>query len=250
MNVLALRRLFDLDLDLTKVETWRGLFDYRSKDHRKFYPWTFAMNGQTARLETTRQIIVNLKIKRIIETGTYRGTTTEWFSQFRIPVETVEISYRYFAFSKARLANRQNVIVFRGSSVPFLKAKMSSATGALDDPLLFYLDAHWNDFLPLRDELGLIFTCCRNPVVIIDDFKVPDDPGYEYDNYGPDKALSLEFVAASKLPQLSCFFPSTPSDEETGARRGYVVLTSSESMALRLRTINLLREHFSRSVSY
>ena len=80
MNVLALRRLAELDLDLTKVETWKGLFDYRSKDHRKFYPWTFAMNGQTARLETTRQIIVNLKIERIIETGTYRGTTTEWMS--------------------------------------------------------------------------------------------------------------------------------------------------------------------------
>ena len=113
-------------------------------------------------------------------------------------------------------------------------------------PYYFVLMHTGMTFLPLRDELELIFARCRNPVVIIDDFKVPDDPGYGYDNYGPDQALTLEFVAASKLPEFSCFFPSTPSDEETGARRGYVVLTSSESMSLRLRMINLLREHFSR----
>jgi hypothetical protein len=243
MNVRSLRRLVKLHLDLTKFETWKGIFDYRSKDHRKFYPWTFAMNGQTARLETTRQIIFNLKIERVIETGTYRGTTTEWFSQFKIPVETVEISYRYFAFSKARLANAQNVNVFRGSSVPFLKTKTALATGTLDDSLLFYLDAHWNDYLPLREELELIFANFRNAVVLVDDFKVPGDPGYEYDDYGPDKALTLEFIEASKLPHISCFFPSTPSAEETGLRRGYVVLTSSENMAARLRGITLLREY-------
>jgi hypothetical protein len=246
MSVLTnLRRLVDL-----KLETWKGLLDYRGKDHRKFYPWTFAMNGQTARLETTRQIIVNLKIKRIIETGTYRGTTTEWFSQFRIPVETVEISDRYFVFSKVRLANRKNVTVFRGSSIEFLKTRMSGATSDPNDPVLFYLDAHWNDYLPLREELELIFACCRNPIVLIDDFKVPDDPGYGYDNYGPNKALTLEFVAASRIPQLSCFFPSIPSHEETGARRGYAVLTSSETVAVRLRGITLLREHFLWPASY
>ena len=201
------------------------------------------MNGQTSRLETTRQIIFRLKIGRIIETGTFRGTTTEWFSQFRIPVESVEVSYRYFAFSKARLANRGNVSIFRNSSVPFLKWKISIAAEALDDPLLFYLDAHWRDHLPLREELELIFAYCSNPVVIVDDFKVPDDPGYEYDNYGAGRSLTLEYVAASTLPKLSCFFPSTPAAEETGGRRGYVVLTSSEKMATQLRGINLLREH-------
>jgi hypothetical protein len=243
MNVRTVRMLADLDLDLTKFETWKGLFDYRSKDHRIFYPWTFAMNGQTARLETTRQIIVNLEIERIVETGTYRGTTTEWFSQFGIPVETVEISYRYFAFSKVRMASRPNVTVFRGSSVPFLKAKTVAATDALNGLFLFYLDAHWDEHLPLREELELIFAHFQNAVVLIDDFKVPDDPGYEYDDYGPNKALTLELVATSKLPRMSCFFPSTPSGEETGRRRGYVVLTHSEMSAARLREIKLLREH-------
>jgi hypothetical protein len=200
------------------------------------------MNGQTSRLETTRQIIFSLKIRRIFETGTFRGTTTEWFSQFGIPVETVEINYRYFAFSKVRLANRGNVRVFQSNSVAFLKWKISIADG-LDDPLLFYLDAHWRDHLPLREELELIFAHYSNPIVIIDDFKVPDDPGYGYDDYGTGRALTLEYVTASRLPKLSCFFPCTPASEETGARRGYVVLTSSEKMAIQLLGINLLREH-------
>jgi predicted O-methyltransferase YrrM len=92
------------------LQTLAGFIDFRSRDYRKFYPWGFAMNDQTARLEATRQIIFALKIRRIIETGTFRGTTTEWFSQFGLPVETVEVNKRYFAFAKARLKKFANCV--------------------------------------------------------------------------------------------------------------------------------------------
>jgi hypothetical protein len=225
----------------SRIQSLKGRYDLWSNDRLKFYPWGFAMNGQTSRLETTRQIIFALKIERIIETGTYRGTTTDWFSQFCLPVETVEINERCYAFSKARFADRENVSVVKSSSIHFLKNKTKN--GRLNQPTLFYLDSHWNEHLPLREELELIFGHFSHSVVLIDDFEVPDDPGYRFDNYGTGKALTLEYLEACSLPTLSYFFPSTPSAQETGQRRGWVVLTNNEQMAGSLREIGLLREY-------
>jgi hypothetical protein len=78
---------------------------------------------------------------------------------------------------------------------------------------------------------------------VIDDFKVVDDPGYSFDSYSPENELTLEYVSASNLPKLRSFFPSVRSEHETGARRGWVVLTSSAEMADKLSHINLLREY-------
>ena len=62
-------------------------------------------------------------------------------------------------------------------------------------PTLFYLDAHWHEYLPLRDELEIALGQFANAVVLIDDFQVPDDPGYGFDDYGPGKTLNLEYLA-------------------------------------------------------
>jgi hypothetical protein len=47
-----------------------------------------------------------------------------------------------------------------------------------DSPLFFYLDAHWNEDLPLAEEIDLIFSRSPCAVVMIDDFEVPGDPGF------------------------------------------------------------------------
>jgi hypothetical protein len=215
----------------------RGMIDFWSQDARKFYPWGFAMNGQTARLEATRQLIYALGIERIVETGTYRGTTTEWFGQFGIPVETVEANERYYSFSRARLSALKNVAVKKGSSVSFLCKRAPSCANTL-----FYLDAHWQGALPLREELQIILGRYPNAVVLIDDFQVIGDPGYSFDSYGADKELTMKYVQASALPNFWTFFPGVPSERETGARRGWVVITSSAQFLEKLRGLSLLRE--------
>src|SRR4051794_40359735 len=107
-----------------RIRALKGLADYALRDHRKFYPWGFAMNGQTSRLEAVRQIIHAAEINRIVETGTFRGTTTEWFAQFGLPVETVETDERFFSFAKARLSKFSNVEVHQDSSVSFLARRL------------------------------------------------------------------------------------------------------------------------------
>jgi predicted O-methyltransferase YrrM len=218
----------------------KGIADYKLRDHRKFYPWGFAMNGQTSRLEAVRQIIYAAEIARIIETGTFRGTTAEWFAQFGLPVETVEADERFFAFSKARLSKFGNVGIHLDSSTSFLAGRLAHANR--NERVLFYLDAHWENSLPLRDELQIIFAHHPNSVIVIDDFNVRDDDGYHYDNYGPDRALTLEYIENSNLPAYHAFYPATPSKQETGMRSGWIVLTPDPGIAQRLRTIALLRD--------
>jgi hypothetical protein len=47
----------------------------------------------------------------------------------------------------------QNVQLYRGNSVDFLRSLSSTLSQALN---FVYLDAHWNDYLPLRDELLIL----------------------------------------------------------------------------------------------
>ena len=72
---------------------------------------------------------------------------------------------------------------------------------------------------------------------------VVDDPGYGYDDYGPDKALNLDYLAHFDLNSFSAFFPASQSGQETGARRGWVVLSPNSAVAKTLEKISLLRKY-------
>ena len=106
----------------------------------------------------------------------------------------------------------------------------------------FYLDAHWYDDLPLARELSIIERHWQNFVAMVDDFRVPGDEGYGYDAYGPDKTLSLEYLQELlKSRQLESFFPAEPSSNETGPKRGCVVIARAGDTAARLRELRSLR---------
>ena len=93
--------------------------------------------------------------------------------------------------------------------------------------VLFYLDAHWEEHLPLQEELEIIFSNWNNAVVLIDDFQVPGTT-YGYDNYGPGKALTMNYLKPLQHFQLSAYFPAAEAEQETGAKRGCVVLCKDE----------------------
>jgi hypothetical protein len=106
--------------------------------------------------------------------------------------------------------------------------------------MLLYLDAHWREHLPLKEELSLIFGRCRSAVAIVDDFQVPDEPDYEFDDYGPGKRLCIDLLAATGI-DFHLFFPTAPASAETGHRRGAVVVTASAEDARILADIPHLR---------
>jgi hypothetical protein len=109
--------------------------------------------------------------------------------------------------------------------------------------VFFYLDAHWNADLPLNAELDLIGTHWQSYVIMIDDFQVPDDNGYGYDDYGPGKVLDLSLLEAQiKKYNLKVFFPAARSNEESGGKRGCVVLASGDLLSQKLARLSSLRQ--------
>jgi hypothetical protein len=187
-------------------------------------------------------LVERLQPGAIVETGTYVGTTTEWIAAFQVPVFTCEGSEENLGFAQARLSATQNVTATLGDSREFLRGLLrDGALNARDETVLFYLDAHWNADLPLAAEIDLVFSLCPKAVVLIDDFQVPDDPGYGFDSYGPDRTLNASYVdAAVRQHGLATFYPSTPSSAETGMRRGCAVLCREGRLAETLRGISLL----------
>jgi len=193
--------------------------------------WGGALNGQQRRRELVAQIAASGRFDRVIETGTFRGASTEYLADaFAVPVETVENDRRLYAYSERRLRAAHRISVRFGDSRAFLRQLAESASPS--ETVFFYLDAHWNDDLPLAEELEIIGSGWARCVVMIDDFEVPGDAGYSFDDYGEGKALTAEYLPAVTLAGWSLSYPSAPAVSETGSRRGCCVLASPPCAAL------------------
>tara|TARA_B110000438_G_scaffold285389_1_gene315429 strand:- start:3935 stop:4642 length:708 start_codon:yes stop_codon:yes gene_type:complete len=213
---------------------------FRRKDLRDSWGGTF--NGQRFRQRIFFDLLYAFPIKAIVETGTFLGTTTALFGATGLPVYTCEIQTRYFANTRMRFRfNRQNIHQYRNNSPDFLcQLAVDSAIPKTDT--LFYLDAHWEENLPLREEVEIIFSHWENAVVIVDDFCVPDSE-YTFDDYGPKKRLDLDYLRPiMEKHQLTAFFPSANASEETGAKRGSVVLCKGKDAQSITDSLQILRQ--------
>jgi hypothetical protein len=222
----------------------QGMIDYFRFPGRRDL-WGGPFNGQHKRRELFLSLILACRPVAIIETGTYVGASTEFIANAsKLPVYSVEADARNFGFAKMRLRRNRNVQLSLGDSREFLMKFIACNAAKYEaHPLLFYLDAHWGEDLPLFDELANIFYSFSRAIVLIDDFQVPDDDGYGYDDYGVGKALNREYIGPhlSKF-QLAEFFPTTPSTAESGLRRGCVVLAHDPGLISVLSRISLLRK--------
>lgn len=184
-------------------------------------PWGGPMNGQQGRRDMVRRLAAAIEPTVVVETGTYHGDTTLFLADITgVPVHTVEAVERHYHFARWRLGNRDDVRLVHDDSRSFLR-RATTVIG--DSPMLVYLDAHWGDDLPLATEIELIAGAWHQAVVVIDDFQVPGDAGYRYDDYGPGKALREELLPPA-VADWHRLYPALPSRQETGHRRGCVVL--------------------------
>ena len=199
-------------------------------------------DGQRGRRAAAESVIKTCGTEQIVETGTYRGTTTEWFASFGLPVYSVEANPRFAEFCRLRLADKPHVHLAEMDSAAFLK--LMAVDPALTQPVtLFYLDAHWGPRLPLGEEISTIAGAFDAPIILIDDFKVPDDPDYGFDDYGLNKRLDIDYVRRTGVSGLSAFFPVMPGSDEDLPRRGFVVLTTNAALAGTLGRNALLRPY-------
>jgi hypothetical protein len=200
-------------------------------------------NGQAERRKIFNCLMRVSTAGAIIETGSYRGTTTEILAQYGVPVITIEGVARNFGFTWARMRDKSHVRVLKGDSRNHLRRILAQSTACnLKRPIAFYLDAHWYEDLPLAEELDIIFSAELSAVVMIDDFEVPGDAGYGFDNYGEGKALRHSYIApAIERFGLTALYPAAPSASETGHKRGSVLLLKPGSVVGSLLQSGLVR---------
>ena len=202
-------------------------------------------NGQVQRKQIFSELAATFAFDLIVETGTFFGDTAGYIAtNTHADIHTCEASPIFSALARSRLTAIPNIHFHVGDSRAFLSALIKSGLFKRHDPtpVFFYLDAHWHDDLPLQDELALIAKNLTDFVVMVDDFRVPDDSGYGFDNYGKNKSLDLAtFARLFRRWNLVPFFPSQPSTTETGGKRGSVVLARLGQSSERLRRVASLR---------
>lgn len=199
------------------------------------------MNGQVGRQHMVRELVRLYKPDLVVETGTYRGSTTHflWALTGALTI-SIESSLRNYLFARRRLAGLSGIQLLRGDSAIELENLGARPYSTSRRPL-FYLDAHWEQHLPLCDELRAIRGIWKEYVIIIDDFEVPHDSGYLFDDYGHGKRLALDYLPDDIITTCAVRFPKLPSSEESGARRGCAAIFSSDAIAQLAESQGLVR---------
>ncbi len=133
-----------------------------------------------------KEMVISLSktkmISSCVETGSFRGDTTLFLAKVFPDIfkYSIEINDEYFRESAWRVRNYKKSILIKGSSPTEIKKLIKDNT--LGDLPLFFLDAHWNDYCPTKDEL-LLISEINKAIIIIHDFEVVGQP--EYGVYRP-----------------------------------------------------------------
>jgi predicted O-methyltransferase YrrM len=175
-------------------------------------------NGQAVRRRTIDLLVREFSPDAMIETGTFLGFTTRHIAAYGLPTYTVEVSPRFRYAARYALRDLDNVTLIWGDSAVALRRLAEQRK--LERPFA-YLDAHWEEDVPLQAELDCLLANWEDVVVAVDDFRVPADPGYAYDIYG-GVPLSLEELALP--PTTTVAYPAVAAIDESGSRRGTLYL--------------------------
>lgn len=191
------------------------------------------LNGQTGRRDLLVRLNREFQPQIVAETGAHRGVTTKFLAKtFGVKTLSCEIHPVYFWESRWRTMAQRNCRIFPEDTREFLR-RLGSRMVSSEDRVLIYLDAHWDpQDLPLLEELKIIHSQIRHAIILIDDFRHPEDPGYGFDEYAGGVKIELKLLKEADPIFRHVFFPVLASSQETGMRRGsaYLGLGSGLSM--------------------
>jgi len=168
-----------------------------------------------------KELIKQFDINLVIEGGTYLGGTARRFALMCKEVATIEVNLEYFTRAEKTLEACHNVQQFFGSTVEVLPELLEVHK---DKNILFFSDAHWQEFNPMLAELEIIQHSELKPVIAIHDFKVPGHPELGFDTYG-DIVYEWDWIAPSieKIYGVDGYVKEYNSQAE-GAKRGIVYI--------------------------
>ncbi len=156
-------------------------------------------------LATVLSLKESLDLRNFFETGTYHGDTSLLMSRYFRNVYTCDIQDHPKAIEFFIAPNINFACV---DSREFLKKNLP----LVKQHSLFFLDAHWYEDWPIKEELRLIFASCETPVVVIDDFDTR--MGVDTDSY-QGRVLDLDLIRED-IPTDYRFFYSGRSYRNRG----------------------------------
>lgn len=135
-------------------------------------------------------------LETVIETGTFRGESSQVLSQICGRVITIEPDQKLYERAKLILEEHKNIEVINQRSEAILEALVSQAKGKIG----FFLDSHFcgpgtyrgSSVSPIRFELEIIGRLCKQfpkVVVLVDDLRY-----FDKRYYGDDLYPSLNFL--------------------------------------------------------
>jgi hypothetical protein len=125
------------------------------------------------KIAIVRSYLARFGLPRFIETGTFWGAMTDAIGRTGVRVDSIELDDRFFARARRVFADRPNITIHHGDSATVLPTLLET----LDEPALFWLDAHYSGpgtarselDTPISVELGAILRHARPHVILIDD---------------------------------------------------------------------------------
>jgi hypothetical protein len=143
-------------------------------------------HGDIYLLQIIDLLVEGGKVKYFIETGTNQGRTLTYFASKYKHVEcfSCEASKKAFSIAVNTCKRLNNIVLKNSLSQDFFVWSKKHHSDIFKQPTLFWLDAHGCGFTwPLQTEIEFITNNFKHCYVIIDDFKVPDNLNFEYDEY-------------------------------------------------------------------
>lgn len=185
------------------------------------HDWPFS--GDVYLLQDILNLIEKFNIKTVIETGTWKGRTAQFLSGFCEKVYTIEISEEYFNEANY-LESSPNITRILGNSPEVLDKILPE----IEQPVLFFLDAHWGKYWPLLDELESIK---RNgffkSVIVVHDIFNPLHPEFNYDSYEGVR-LDWEYIRRLINSIYSSNYEYFYNNETSGDKCGAVFIYPKE----------------------
>lgn len=129
------------------------------------------MHDDSRRFDIMRNLLDRFKIKSFVETGAWACATSKQFSPYVERVYTCE-SYlpRY----------KECVEYVKGMNISIYPIPSPRFFDEIDPvgPIMFYLDAHFEDYWPLPDELQYISRRWPKSIIVVDDCYVQGNPNF------------------------------------------------------------------------